>query len=143
MKEILFVCQKHEADRAGLHYDYRIVHGEKAYSWASKKELPKTGEMRVWFEQPIHDSRYALSKKIVIPKGNYGAGVTELVYVKKALVHEDSTESKIKFTTSDSESFLLKKIGNDKYGAKGWLVKNISNSKNLEQNKYLRKALND
>ena len=30
--QVLFTRQRHEADRAGLHWDYRIVIGDKAYS---------------------------------------------------------------------------------------------------------------
>ena len=43
MENVLFTRQRHEADRAGLHYDYRIVVGDKALSWATKKELPEEG----------------------------------------------------------------------------------------------------
>ena len=82
--EILFTRQRHEADKAGLHWDYRLVHDDKAYSWATKKELPTPGKSIILFEQPVHDREYALSKKVIIPKGEYGAGITTLDWVRKA-----------------------------------------------------------
>lgn len=140
-EEILFTRQFHEADRAGPHFDLRIVVGDKGYSWATKKEMPEPGGMIVLFQQPTHSKLYSLSKEIIIPKGQYGSGRTTLDTVKKAIVHEDSTEDKIKFTMSDGNSYLLKKLENDKYGDKSWLFRNITNSKNLKPNKYIEKII--
>lgn len=92
-QKVLLTRQRHDAKRAGLHYDYRIVVGDKAYSWATRKELPEPGKSILLFEQPVHDSTYALSKKVVIPDGEYGAGVTTLDFVRKAKVAEGAKEN--------------------------------------------------
>lgn len=124
--EILFTRQRHEAKRAGLHYDIRLVHGDLAYSWATRKETPKPGENILIYEQPVHTRSYALSKEVHIPDGQYGAGITKLVEVKKAKVHPDSTEDKIKFTTQSGESYLMLKLLSGKYGKNAWLFRNIT-----------------
>jgi hypothetical protein len=137
MENILFTRQFHQAERAGDHYDYRLVSGGKAYSWATRKQMPEPGNSIILWEQPVHTAEYALSKRLVIPKGQYGAGITTLDIVKKAKVHPDSTKEKIKFTTATGESFLLKKLP-EKYGDKAWLFRCIS-APSLEKkaNKYL------
>jgi bifunctional non-homologous end joining protein LigD len=134
--EFLFTRQRHEALRAGVHYDVRLVYGDKAYSWATRKETPEPGKMIVLFEQPVHDASYALSQNIEIPKGQYGGGTTNLVEVMKAKIHPDSRDDHIKFSTSDGRSFLLKKMSSDKYGEKAWMFLNLGN-------KYLEKVKNE
>lgn len=125
--KILFTRQRHEADRAGLHWDYRIVIGDKAYSWATKKELPEPGKSIILWEQPVHTSDYALRKRIVIPKGNYGSGVTTLDFVRKGTIK--SEEGKHVITVKDTgERFLLKKLPNSLKGD-GWLFKNLGEKK--------------
>jgi superfamily II DNA or RNA helicase len=120
--EILLVRQRHEAERAGLHFDYRIVIGDKAYSWATKKDLPKPGKSIILHEQPVHDTAYALSKKVVIPKGQYGAGVTTLDKVWKGIAHTKDGEYHLKL--KGGERFLIKHM--PKYGEKQWLFFNIT-----------------
>lgn len=130
--EILFTRQRHEADVAGLHYDYRIVIGDKAYSWATRKELPEKGKSIILHEQPVHTADYALSEKVVIPKGQYGAGVTTLDWVKKGRIKKGDDHYVISTTTG--EKFLLKHIPS--YGEKQWLFKQLE----TKPNKYLDKA---
>jgi primosomal protein N' len=120
--DILLVRQRHEADRAGLHFDYRIVIGDKAYSWATKKDLPQPGKSIILHEQPVHDTAYALSKKVVIPKGQYGAGVTTLDKVWKGKAHTKDGEYHLKL--KGGERFLIKHM--PKYGPKSWLFFNIT-----------------
>jgi hypothetical protein len=129
-KEILFTRQRHEADRMGLHWDYRFVLGDKAYSWATKKEMPGPSKAILLFEQPIHDRQYALSKVVDIPKGNYGAGRTVLDFVRKAKVEGDALDpDKLIINTKDGQRFLLKKLDSTKYGDKAWLFKNLASYK--------------
>lgn len=135
-QEILFTRQRHEAERMGLHWDYRLVAGDKAYSWATKKEMPEAGSSIVLFEQPVHDSTYALSPKVVIPTGSYGAGVTTLDWVRKAQIGAHSTGEQFTIHTKDGQKFLLKKLDNNKYGEKAWLFRNLGDS----GNRYIEKA---
>lgn len=130
-QEVLFTRQRHEADKMGLHWDYRFVLGDKAYSWATKKEMPEPGKAILLFEQPVHDREYALSPVVKIPSGNYGAGTTTLDWVHKALVdgYEDEPGKLIIRTKDGKQRFLLKKLDKgayfEKYGDKAWLFRNL------------------
>ena len=141
MEDVLFTRQRHEAERAGLHVDYRIVVGDKALSWATKKlEIPETGKSILLFEQPTHTREYSLSSH-VIPKGNYGAGLQTLEFVRKAKLHPDSTQEHIKFTTTQGESFLIKKMP-EKYGEGAWLFRRIETPRlEKKSNRYLEKIM--
>jgi hypothetical protein len=109
----------------GLHYDYRLVVGDKAYSWATKKEMPEPGKSILLFEQPVHTADYALSSRVEIPDGQYGAGVTTLDLAKKAVIGENSTQDQLTIYTKD-QKFLLKKLDPVKYGGEGvWLFKQL------------------
>lgn len=134
--QILFVRQKHDAKRAGLHYDYRVVIGDKAFSWASRKEFPESGKPTILWEQPVHDRTYATTPDIVIPEGQYGAGTQVLDYAQKgtAEVHDDSYHLELK----NGDRFLIKKAP-EHYGEKAWLFlrkKKLEDKKNV----YLEKA---
>jgi len=137
-EEILFTRQRHEADKMGLHWDYRLVHGDKAYSWATKKEMPEPGKATLLFEQPVHTSHYALSDRVEIPAGQYGAGTTTLDFVRKAKVYSSPEEpDKLVLETKDGQKFLIKKMGDGKFGDKAWLFRNLT--KQAMTNKYLTK----
>ena len=124
---VLFTRQRHEAKRAGLHWDYRIVIGDKAYSWATKKEMPEPGKAIVLFEQPIHTSHYALTDSMEIPDGNYGAGKVQLDYVRKARlkVHAEQTFTLHMQHDGKPSKFLLKKLTGPMFKENGWLFKNL------------------
>jgi hypothetical protein len=126
-EEILFTRQRHEAEKMGLHWDYRLVHGDKAYSWATKKEMPDPGKATLLFEQPVHTSHYALSQRVDIPSGEYGAGTTTLDFVRKAKISADPDgPEKLVLTTKDGQKFLIKKMKDGKFGDKAWLFKNLT-----------------
>lgn len=130
--EILFTLQDHNAEKAGPHHDLRLVLGSSAFSFATKKELPAPGESITLFEQPLHSSDYALSKKVIIPHGQYGAGITTLRYVKKATMEE--REGYHVITLKSGEKYLLKKVPS--YGQDAYLFKNLGTKMD---NKYLEK----
>ena len=145
MENVLFTRQRHEAEKAGLHWDYRIVVGDKALSWATKKELPEEGKSIILWEQPVHTADYALSNKVVIPTGQYGAGVTTLDWVKKGKA--DIKDGQIVVHT-DEGRYLLKHL--PQYGeGNGWLFRKLKMEKIVEDrsnwlkekasNKYLEK----
>lgn len=131
-EEILFTRQIHEADRAGRHYDIRFVVGDKAYSFATKKDIPSEGKAILLYEQPVHTASYALSQKVEIPKGQYGAGTTTLDFVHKAKVGENSTPEQLTLY-SPRGKFLLKKLDEEKYGKKAWLFKNLDMTKQASE----------
>lgn len=122
-EEILFTRQRHKADRAGLHFDYRLVVGDKAYSFATKKEMPPPGKSIILYKQPVHTADYALSKKVIIPKGQYGAGVTTLDFVRKAKA--EIRDDGYLIRTKDGERYLIKALP-PSYGDKAYLFFNIT-----------------
>ena len=107
---LLLTRQRHEADRAGLHWDYRIVAGDKAYSWATKKPMPGPGSAIILHEQPVHTSHYALSKEVVIPPGEYGAGKTTLDFVRKVTVGDHADNDHMTLHLKSGDRYLLKKL---------------------------------
>jgi hypothetical protein len=133
--EILFTRQIHDAHRAGRHYDIRLVVGDKAYSWATRKDIPGVGKSIVLFEQPVHTAHYALSDNIVIPDGSYGAGTTKLDFVRKATIGEHSTQDQMTLHTKSGEKYLLKRLPDGKFGKNAWLFRNLG----MTGNKYLEK----
>jgi hypothetical protein len=139
-QEVLLTRQRHEAERMGLHYDTRIVVGDKAYSWASKKLTPEPGKSIILFEQPVHDREYALSDMVEIPTGNYGAGKTYLEYAKKAKLNDHASDEQFTVTTTDDGTRLLfrKLPADNPWGDKAWLHRNLGRG-NME-NKYLDKV---
>lgn len=134
--QILFVRQRHDAKRAGLHNDYRVVIGEKAFSWASRKDFPEVGKPTILWEQPIHHAAYLNNPDITIPEGQYGAGTQVIDYAQKgnALVQNDAYHLEL----NNGDRFLIKKAP-DTYGEKAWL---FLRKKKLEdkKNPYLEKA---
>lgn len=132
---ILLVRQRHEAKKAGLHYDLRVVIGDKAFSWATKKEMPTSGNPILLFEQPTHTASYALSKHIVIPDGQYGAGETFLDFAQKgkAQIQDDAYHLDL----NNGDRYLIKKMP-EHYGDKAWL---FLKKKDAEvSSKYLNKV---
>lgn len=134
--EIHFVRQHHEAKRAGVHKDYRVVIGEKAFSWASRKDFPEVGKPTILWEQPVHSAAYLNNPNMVIPDGQYGAGTQVIDYAQKgnALVENDSYHLEL----NNGDRFLIKKAP-DTYGEKAWL---FLRKKKLEdkKNPYLEKV---
>ena len=83
--------QKHEAKRAGLHFDLRLndPNTSRAYSWAIRN-LPGPGEKALAVEQPTHTKEY-MGWKGNIDKG-YGAGKVSNVFYDRIEVLESSPD---------------------------------------------------
>jgi hypothetical protein len=101
-----------------------MVLGDKAYSWATKhEELPEKGKPLILFEQPVHTREYALSEKVIIPKGEYGAGVTTLDFARKGFV-DRNRDGDHWVVHAGRDHFLLKPLP-EKYGEKAWLFARV------------------
>jgi len=117
-----FVVQRHDAARAGRHYDLRIADPDTgmAHSWALR-HIPSPGEKRLAIQQPTHTIPY-MNFEGDIPKG-YGAG--KVVKHKEGpaeILHSDN--NKIKFNLypgSDTEEYSLIRTNGNK-----WLILNTT-----------------
>ena len=72
----VFGVQRHDADRAGLHYDLRLERDGVLKSWSMPKGMPTT-KRRLALATPDHKMSW-LEFEGDIPKGSYGAGNVKL-----------------------------------------------------------------
>lgn len=125
-----WIVQRHEAQRAGQHYDVRFGSPDLGlYSWASRKGLPDPGQKRLAIQQPLHDHAYGQFEGN-IPSG-YGAGDVHKHEEGKVLLTKVEP-GKIHFTVAHrrypERYVLVKPTSTTGVGAKpnNWLLMNTT-----------------
>ena len=110
-KELLYVVQKHLAQRAGPHYDTRFGRdaGRKPtlQSWASRKLPEKPGDKILAFQQPLHTGAYAAFEGQIT--SGYGKGTVE-THDKGSVLITKAEKDKINFVVTHKkhpETFTL------------------------------------
>jgi hypothetical protein len=129
-----FVVQKHDAERAGTHYDVRFGTPESGlYSWATKKDLPKPKERIALFRQPLHSHDYK-DFEGEIPAG-YGKGKVSKFEEGKILIQK-ITKDAIHFVKAHKkfpERFAL--VAPKEKGDNRWLLVNTTPTEPIPYNK--------
>ena len=97
-KLLQYVVQRHLAERAGPHYDVRFGEGRKdrpdLFSWATKKELPRSGGKVMLYQQPLHRGQYADFEGTL--RSGYGKGVVKQ-HDRGTVIVTHADQNKIKF----------------------------------------------
>lgn len=110
------VLQSHPAARAGQHVDVRLIMGNIAHSWATKKPWPGPGERIRLYQQPDHTPAYARHFQGHLASG-YGRTKPESKGVQKTM-HEKievmrTTDRLVRFNVGkgdDLQKFVLVKL---------------------------------
>jgi len=111
--------QKHDAQKAGTHFDLRLVDPktDKAHSFAvPKARLPRARDrMLLAIQQPTHTADYALNFTGTIPAGTYGAGrVTTPIKEKIDVIKANA--DKIQFQREDGKQYILFRTEGNNWG---------------------------
>ena len=117
------VLQRHEAERAGVHFDLRLSDGHQAHSWALRY-WPTTGENRLATQQPTHTHAY-LNFEGKIESG-YGAGtVTKAREERAEILHADDEHVRFNlYPGQRTEEYLLRRTA-----GKQWLLRNLTRTR--------------
>ncbi len=120
-KAWMLAVQKHEALRAGTHFDLRLVdpNTRKAHSFAiPKTRFPDSNDKPILaVEQPTHTATYALNFTGTIPKGTYGAGKVTMPIKEKVDIVKSNADQ-INFQRANGSEFVLFRMEGQNWGLK-------------------------
>lgn len=128
-KSWMLAVQEHKAERAGKHYDLRLVDPwtGHAHSWAlPKAKLPSSKENVLAIQTPTHSADYALSFGSSGPQSilkGYGKGTVEIKHKEPVQVTSASPD-KVKFKRrvgGTEEDYVLFRTKDD-----AWLLRNVT-----------------
>jgi len=113
--------QLHKADRAGRHYDLRLVDPAtgNAHSWAVPKARFPTRQDRFLLavQQPTHTADYALGFEGDIPAGTYGSGSVKIKTRGPVDVIQANAD-KIHFKRENGQDYVLFRTKDNQWGFK-------------------------
>jgi hypothetical protein len=126
------VIQQHPAQKAGDHYDIRLVDdvSGKAHSWATKKEMPELGGKIKTFQTFTHTSQYAdyqgpLSRGY--GKTREGETVKKVVDVPTEIIQADN--NMIRFNTYEGTSPRELLMVRNRKSPKSWYLMDVTKTK--------------
>lgn len=116
--------QKHDAKRAGTHFDLRLVDNKngKAYSWAVRNLPSAPGDKTLAKLQPTHTAEYSTWSGTI--ESGYGAGNVELFQSDKTEIIKADPEHilfNVYKSNGDTERYALIHTGGD-----DWLFHNVT-----------------
>jgi len=118
--DVIMVIQEHDALKAGLHWDLRLVDRLRgvAYSWViPKARFPIGSEVLLAIQTPNHSVSYSLYFEGKIPEGEYGAGTVRIIYKKPAKMKKEGKKIRIK---AGNDKFVLIRTTD-----KRWLLRKV------------------
>ncbi len=138
-----YVVQRHQAERAGEHYDVRLGDRDLGlFSWASRKGIPAPKEKRLAVQQPLHSHEYGAFEG-EIPSG-YGKGTVKKHDTGKVLITKVEP-NKVHFTLAHRrypERFVLFKPQGGLGGKEqNWLLMNTTPTDPLKYDKIHYKSV--
>lgn len=116
-----YAVQKHLAEKAGPHYDIRLNDGSRAFSFASRKELPGPGQKTLVNETYTHSPSYMGFEGVL--RTGYGKGTVALQQRGEVLI-TGAAKDKVKFVTVNDKypsEFVLLRLKD-----KQWLLNNVT-----------------
>jgi len=120
-----YSIQRHDAVKAGLHYDLRLGSGTSgvAHSWVIKS-IPRPGQKVLAIEQPDHTLEYMRYSGRL--KSGYGMGQVQVVESANAEMLESSSDKLVFniYKGADTHRFALIRTG-----GKNWLFYNTTNTR--------------
>lgn len=136
-------AQQHQADRAGLHTDFRLGNNQGGlYSWAFRKGIPEPGKKHGGKQTYLHEESYGPFSG-TIPEG-YGKGTVTSTLKGKALITSVDRDG-LTFVTAherNPQRFRLQQTNADDLS---WLLINVTPTAPVEEPKvhYTRIPVED
>lgn len=137
------ICiQRHHADRAGEHLDFRIGNEDIGLlSWAlPKAELPEPNKKVLAVLQPLHDYSYKDFEGRI--EEGYGKGTVKLEKLGKVLVTDKSDDAIHLTIISDRYPSRYVLIRPKSWHNKDWLILNSTPNKPVDYEKIHMKSIN-
>lgn len=110
--------QQHDAEKAGPHWDLRLVDPKsgRAHSFAiPKMNFPTGKDIALAIQQPTHTANYATTFEGVIPTGTYGAGTVK-IHTNEPINVIKANANRIRFERESGDRFLLFRMRNKNWG---------------------------
>lgn len=127
-----WVVQRHEAERAGPHYDIRFG-APGLFSWAARKGLPtKPGQKVLAVQQPLHEGQYIDFEGEIIE--GYGKGLVKKEDKGQVLITKVKPDQ-ITFVVAHRKFPEVFTLIRDKKKPKNWLLVNITPTETIKHKK--------